>query len=363
MYSETQEASHMASEFGSKLKISVFGESHGTAVGVYISGLPAGERIDEDELLRFMSRRAPGKNKLSTPRKESDIPHILSGVKDGVIEGTPICAVIQNSDQHSSDYSEIADTPRPGHADLTAFIKWGGTADMRGGGHFSGRLTAPLCIAGGIAKQILARKGIYIGAHLASVGSVCDDSFPLSPTKELFDEIARKDLPVISETAKEKMKEEILSASSDGDSVGGCIECSCIGIPEPMFDGVENRIARAVFGIPAVKGLEFGAGFSAASLRGSENNDEFTIENGNIVSKTNNSGGILGGITNGMPLVFRAAIKPTPSISKPQNTVSLTKHETTVLKIRGRHDPCIAHRAVPVIEAVAALVIFDMILE
>ena len=357
----------MASEFGNIVKVSVFGESHGPAIGVYISGLPAGENIDEEELLRFMARRAPGKNPLSTQRKESDTPTFLSGVKDGIIEGTPICAVIKNSDQHSADYSALADKPRPGHADLTAYMKWHGSADMRGGGHFSGRLTAPLCIAGGIAKQILARKGIYVGAHLASVGTVNDEVFPLHPTKELFAEIADKDLPVISETAGEKMRAEILSARENCDSVGGCIECSCIGVPaglgDPMFDGVENRIARAVFGIPAVKGLEFGSGFSAIASRGSENNDSLTVENGRIVSETNNAGGILGGITTGMPIVFRAAIKPTPSIALPQKTVSLSKNETTVLEIKGRHDPCIAHRAVPVIEAVAALVILDMITE
>ena len=357
----------MASEFGNILKISVFGESHGTAIGAYISGLPAGERIDEEELFRFMSRRAPGKNKLSTQRKESDVPHFLSGVKDGIIEGTPICAVIKNSDQHSSDYSELADSPRPGHADLTAFFKWNGSADMRGGGHFSGRLTAPICIAGGIAKQILAKKGIFVGAHLAKVGSANDEAFPLSPTKELFYEIANKDFPVINDGAGEEMKAQILAAREDLDSVGGIIECACIGVPEglgdPMFDGVENRIARAIFGIPAVKGLEFGAGFACASMRGSENNDPLSIENGKVVSKTNNSGGILGGITSGMPIVFRTAIKPTPSISKPQETVSISKKENTVLQISGRHDPCIAHRAVPVVEAIAALVILDMILE
>ena len=357
----------MASEFGDKIKISVFGESHGPAIGVYISGLPAGEKIDEEELLRFMSRRAPGKNPLSTARKETDTPVFLSGVKDGVIEGTPICAVIKNSDQHSSDYSALSDKPRPGHADLTALFKWNGNADMRGGGHFSGRLTAPLCIAGGIAKQILARRGIYTGAHLASVGPVSDESFPLLPTKELFEELATKDLPVISDKAGEKMKAEILSAREDLDSVGGIIECACIGVPQglgdPMFDGVENRIARAVFGIPGVKGLEFGSGFAGSHSRGSQNNDSIIFGNDSIATETNNAGGILGGITTGMPIVFRIAMKPTPSIAKPQKTVSLSSGEAAVLEIKGRHDPCIAHRAVPVAEAVASLVILDMIAE
>ena len=357
----------MASEFGNSVKVSVFGESHGTAIGAYISGLPAGEKIDEEELIRFMSRRAPGKNSLSTQRKESDTPIFISGVNNGIIEGTPICAVIKNSDQHSADYSELADKPRPGHADLTANIKWKGNADMRGGGHFSGRLTAPLCIAGGIAKQILSRKGIYVGAHLSSVGSAADENFPLFPSKELFLEIAEKDLPVISDNAGEKMKAEILSAREDGDSVGGCIECACIGVPaglgDPMFDGVENRFAKAIFGIPAVKGLEFGSGFASARSRGSKNNDPLTALNGKVTSETNNAGGILGGITTGMPIVFRAAIKPTPSIAKAQKTISLSSGENTILEIKGRHDPCIAHRAVPVMEAVAALVILDMIME
>ncbi|MDD6261830.1 MAG: chorismate synthase [Clostridiales bacterium] len=357
----------MSSDFGKNLRISVFGESHGRAIGVYIDGLPAGERIDAEELQRFMDRRAPGKNRLSTSRKETDAPTFLSGIVDGVIGGTPVCAVIQNSDQHSSDYSELADKPRPGHADLTAFLKWHGSADMRGGGHFSGRLTAPLCVAGGIAKQILARRGIFVGAHLASVGTVCDEAFPMLPSPELFESIAKKAFPVISDEAGERMQAEIRSAAESCDSVGGVIECSAIGLPpglgSPMFSGAENRLAGALFGIPAVKGVEFGSGFEGAKSRGSVNNDPFTVENGRIATATNNSGGILGGITTGMPLVLRVAVKPTPSIAVPQNTVSLSKMEPAELRIKGRHDPCIAHRAVPVVEAVTAAVILDMILE
>ena len=355
----------MSSEFGKKLKISVFGESHGTAIGVYITGLPEGFKIDEEALQKFMDRRAPGKNSLSTSRKEADRPVFLSGVKDGIIEGSPVCAVIYNSDQHSSDYSEILDKPRPGHADLTAFLKWHGSADMRGGGHFSGRLTAPLCIAGGIAKQILAGYGIFVGAHIAEVGGICDDKFPLYPDARLFDAIAEKAFPVINDDAGEKIREKILEVREKGDSVGGIIECAVTGVPaglgEPMFDGIENRLAAAIFGIPAVKGIEFGAGFDTAKMLGSENNDPITVNNGVFATETNNSGGILGGISNGMPIVFRTAIKPTPSIALEQNTVSLSTGTPAKLTVKGRHDPCIAHRAVPVVEAVAAVTILDMI--
>ena len=357
----------MSSEFGKILKVSVFGQSHGTAIGVNIDGLPAGEEIDLEELQCFLDRRRPGKSPLSTARNEGDVPEILSGLLDGKTCGAPLCAVIRNSDQHSKDYSELADKPRPGHADYTAWVKWKGHADMRGGGHFSGRLTAPLCIAGGIAKQILARRGIYVGAHLDSVGTVCDEHFPLFPTRELFEEIAAKPFPALDDASGIRMQDVILAAKSALDSVGGVIECAAIGLPaglgDPMFDGVENRLAAALFGIPAVKGVEFGAGFAASARRGSENNDSFVVKSGKIAAGTNHAGGILGGITTGMPLVLRAAFKPTPSIGKPQKTVSLSAAENTELQIHGRHDPCIAHRAVPVVEAVTACVLLDLLLE
>ena len=357
----------MSSEFGKILKVSVFGQSHGTAIGVNIDGLPAGETIDLEELQRFLDRRRPGKSPLSTARNEGDVPEILSGLLDGKTCGAPLCAVIRNSDQHSKDYSELQDKPRPGHADYTAWVKWKGFADMRGGGHFSGRLTAPLCIAGGIAKQILARRGIYVGAHLDSVGTAADAHFPLFPTRELFEEIAAKPFPTLSDNDGARMQDVILAAKSALDSVGGVIECAAIGLPaglgDPMFDGVENRLAAALFGIPAVKGVEFGAGFNAAARRGSENNDPFAVENGRIAAVSNNAGGILGGITTGMPLTLRVAVKPTASIAKEQQTVSLSKLEDTQLQIHGRHDPCIAHRAVPVVEAVTATVLLDLLLE
>ncbi|MCI6321488.1 MAG: chorismate synthase [Clostridiales bacterium] len=357
----------MSSEFGNILRVSVFGQSHGKAIGVNIDGLPAGEPIDLEELNAFLDRRKPGKSPLSTARKESDTPVFLSGLENGVTCGFPLCAVIENSDQHSSDYSELADKPRPSHADYTARVKWGGHADMRGGGHFSGRLTAPLCIAGGIAKQILARRGIFVGAHLAAVGTENDAPFPLHPTAELFDAIAAKPFPVVDDGAGDRMQALILEARQDLDSVGGIIECAAIGLPaglgDPMFGGVENRLAAALFGIPAVKGVEFGLGFGSSRLRGSENNDPFTVENGTVVTASNRAGGILGGITTGMPVTLRTAIKPTPSISRPQQTVRLSAMESAELVIRGRHDPCIAHRAVPVVEAVTATVLLDLLLE
>ncbi len=357
----------MSSEFGNIIRVSVFGQSHGKAIGVVVDGLPAGEAIDLEELQRFLDRRRPGTGPLSTARKETDVPEFLSGLEGGKTCGAPLCAVIKNADQHSKDYGELADKPRPGHADFTAWAKWGGHADMRGGGHFSGRLTAPLCVAGGIAKQILARRGIFVGAHLASVAGICDRPFPLYPTAALFSEIAAKPFPVLDGEAGERMRAAILDAKNDLDSVGGVIECAATGLPpglgEPMFGGVENRLAAALFGIPAVKGVEFGEGFRAAELRGSENNDPFTLEDGEIRAETNRAGGILGGITTGMPLVLRAAVKPTPSIGRPQKTVRLSAMEAAELAIHGRHDPCVAHRAVPVAEAVTAAVLLDLLLE
>ena len=357
----------MSSEFGKLLRISVFGQSHGKAIGVNIDGLPAGETIDMDELNAFLARRRPGTSALSTSRKEKDQPIFLSGLMDNVTCGTPLCAIIENQDPHSPDYDALLDKPRPSHADYTAWVKWGGHADMRGGGHFSGRLTAPLCIAGGIAKQILARRGIHVGAHLASVGTEQDVAFPLHPTQELFDTIARKPFPVVVDERGTRMQELILRTRESLDSVGGVIECAAIGLPaglgDPMFDGIENRLAAALFGIPGIKGVEFGLGFGSSRLYGSENNDPFTVENGEIVTASNRAGGILGGITNGMPVTLRVAVKPTPSISLSQRTVSLSGTTPSELVIQGRHDPCIAHRAVPVVEAVTAAVLLDLIME
>lgn len=358
----------MSSEFGNTLRIGVFGESHGRAIGVTMQNLPAGEDVDLNALEAFLDRRKPGKNALSTARHEPDRPVFLSGLLEGKTTGSPLCAIIENRDARSRDYAELADKPRPGHADYTAYLKWVGQADMRGGGHFSGRLTAPLCIAGGIAKQILARKNIFVGAHLAAVAGIADEAFPLHPTQAQFDEIAGKDFPVIDDAKGCDMQEAILAASHAGDSVGGVIECAAIGVPggigNPMFDGIENRLSAAIFGIPAVKGLEFGAGFAATTMHGSENNDPYRMDDaGSITTTTNHAGGILGGISTGQPIVLRVAMKPTPSIAKPQLTVSLSRMENAELIVHGRHDPCVAHRAVPVVEAVTALVLLDFLLE
>ncbi len=429
----------MSSDFGEKIKISIFGESHSPAVGVVIDGINAGEKIDMDELGKFLTRRAPGRSEFSTGRQEADKTEILSGIVDGVTTGTPISAIIRNQDGNPKDYEDIRNTPRPSHADYAAYVKYGKSHDFRGGGHFSGRLTAPLCIAGGICKQILARKGITIGAHIASVADIEDDRFDsVRVNEQEILGIANKGFPVINEKSGDTIKKEILDAKAAGDSVGGTVECCILGMPagigEPMFDGIENSIAKIIFGIPAVKGIEFGAGFGSSRMRGSENNDPIYVdsdvtatesssmssrnnatihadtaytdantdavgngydsphnneitysshpENQNtesvvipdkiagtqrnddinfVKTRTNNSGGITGGLTNGMPIIFTAAFKPTPSIALEQETVDLSTGENTTIKINGRHDPCIVPRAVPCVEAAVAVAILDLI--
>lgn len=349
----------MSSSYGENIRMTIFGQSHSAAIGVALEGIPAGESVDLEQLGRFLSRRAPGRNEYSTARREADMPEFLSGIKNGVTCGAPIAAIIRNTDTRSGDYANIALTPRPGHADYTARVKFGGAEDQAGGGHFSGRLTAPLCIAGGICLQILRRQGIEVISRIAEIGGAADEG-------ELVCSTAEKPFPVVSDECGERMRAVIAKAKAEGDSVGGVIECAVTGLPaglgEPMFGGMENRIAAAVFGIPAVKGIEFGAGFSAARLRGSENNDPYCVRDGKISTASNNCGGILGGITNGMPLVFRAAIKPTPSIAKPQQTVNLSTGEAETLRIAGRHDPCIVPRAVPCMEAAAAIAVYDALL-
>lgn len=353
----------MSSTYGENLKLSIFGQSHGVAIGMTLDSIPAGLPVDTDALQIFLNRRAPGQNDWSTPRKEADRPEFLSGILDGFTCGAPIAAAIYNKSTRSGDYANLKDCPRPGHADLTAQIKYGGFQDAAGGGHFSGRLTAPLCIAGGLCKQWLEGMGIRVFAHIAAIAGISDTPFdPLAPDMDSI----QPDFPVINPDAGAQMRDAISAAKGDGDSVGGIVECAVTGLPagvgEPMFGGAESRIAQIVYGVPAVKGVEFGAGFSAANLRGSQNNDDYVISDGQIRTVTNNAGGILGGITTGMPLIFRAALKPTPSISRPQQSVSLSSGEMQELIVKGRHDPCIVPRAVPVIEAAAAIAIFDMIL-
>ena len=359
----------MKNTYGNNLTLSVFGGSHDSEIGMTLAGFPQGMRLDREALYALMARRAPGSTPLGTPRREADLPIFTEGLdENSVTTGKVVRAVIRNENTRSSDYSFIYDTPRPGHADYAALQKYGNGVDLRGGGRFSGRLTAPLCIAGGLCLQYLKEKGIRIGAHIASVGAVKDAAFdPVTADTALFDRLAAQPLAVIDENAGEKMAAAIREARAAGDSVGGTVECMITGLPvglgEHMFDGVEGRLSSALFSIPAVKGVEFGAGFAVAQMLGSENNDPFVTDGKNVRTETNNCGGILGGMTNGMPVIFRIAVKPTPSIAREQRTVSLQKMENTTFKIGGRHDPCILPRVVPVVEAVAAIAVMDLLLD
>ena len=355
----------MSSTWGEKVKISVFGESHGNGIGVVIDGLPSGFKIDREKLLVQVGRRAPGGDLTSTPRKESDLPKIMSGVLNGVTTGAPLCAVIKNTNTRSGDYANLMTCPRPGHSDYTAFVKYNGFNDISGGGHFSGRLTAPLVFAGGICRQILEEKGIKIGGHISEIAGIRDKSFdPVNIDSQLIDRLSSEKFPLIDKSVEEKMRNAVEEARLDLDSVGGIVECAVIGLPAglggPMFGGVEGLIASAIFGVPAVKGIEFGKGFGLAQMRGSQSNDPFEYSAGKVVTKTNNCGGILGGITNAMPVVFRACIKPTPSIAKEQDTVDLQKKCNAKLSVQGRHDPCIVPRAVSVIEACTAVALMNL---
>lgn len=358
----------MSSVWGNNIKLSIFGESHGAAIGINIDGLPPGIELDMDEINFEMQRRVPGKNKTSTARKETDQVEILSGYFNNKTTGSPLCAIIRNKDNISKDYEKIKDTPRPGHADFTGNAKYLGFNDNRGGGHFSGRLTAPLVFAGAIAKQILKTKNIIIGSHVKSIYDISDESFNKTMLKaELLNELRHKKLPVINDTKGQEMEEAILNAKEDLDSVGGIIEVGVInplvGIGSPFFESVESRISHMIFSIPGVKGIEFGAGFDISAMKGSEANDEFYIDDGQVKTYTNNNGGILGGITSGMPIIFRVAMKPTPSIAKAQRTVNMETMENIEIQVSGRHDPCIVLRALPVVEAATALVILDMIMD
>ncbi|WP_102337501.1 chorismate synthase [Collinsella provencensis] len=360
----------MASVYGNVLHLSIFGQSHSPAIGCSLDGIPAGIPVDMERLQAFLNRRAPGRSGTATARREGDIPEIIAGVTDGYTNGAPIAAIIRNTNTRSRDYDELRRIPRPGHADYPAQVKYRGFQDVAGGGHFSGRLTAPLCIAGGIALQALETKGIRIAAHIANLGP---EGIPDTALNNLeLDEtqlkaILSNPLPCIDAQAAEHMHACILEAKNNLDSVGGVVECAAYGVPaglgDPMFDGIENRIARIAFGIPAVKGIDFGAGFSAAYLRGSQNNDAYRMVEDRVAPQTNNAGGILGGITTGMPIVWQMAVKPTPSIGMPQHSVDLAAGEDADLVVHGRHDPCIVPRAVPVAEAACALALLDAMLE
>ena len=343
------------------MKYTIFGESHGPAIGVVLEDVPSGIRLDLDRIAFELARRAPGKNPLSTARKEADQPEILSGLFEGRTTGTPLCAVIATSDQHSRDYAATKDLARPGHADFTGFVRYHGCNDYRGGGHFSGRLTAPLVFAGAVAKQILARKGICVGAHIVQIEGVSDRPFREGDlTPEGFAALAEKEFPTLGDGEGAAMQAAILRAREEQDSVGGAIECAVFGLPAglgaPDFGrNVEGIFAQYLFAVPAVKGVDFGAGVAFSLMRGSEANDPFEVKDGRVVTKTNHAGGVNGGITNGMPVTFEVTIRPTPSIALPQESVDLRTGEETEIEIKGRHDPCIVPRAVPVIEAAAAL--------
>lgn len=349
------------------MRYSIFGESHGSAIGVVLEQVPPGLVLDREAISKEMARRAPGKSPLSTARKEADVPEILSGVFDGKTTGTPLCAIIHNSDHHSKDYAKTRFLARPSHGDYTGFVRYQGCNDYRGGGHFSGRLTAPLVFAGAVAKQLLAQRGITVGAHISQIGTVKDKSFAdtqLTPT--LFQTLSEKAFPTVDDQAGAAMQAEILQAREELDSIGGAIQCAVLGLPVGVGSpdlgcNVEGVLAQHLFAVPAVKGISFGAGFEFASMRGSQANDPFYMDGGQVKTRTNHSGGVNGGISNGMPVLFQVAIRPTPSIGQEQNTINFSTMEDAKLTIQGRHDPCIVHRAVPVIEAAAALAICELL--
>lgn len=358
----------MSSTWGKNIRISIFGESHGKAIGVNIDGLPPGVELNFDLIKREMERRAPGRKTTSSKRQEDDEIEILSGYFNNRTTGTPLCAIIRNTDVRSRDYSLMEDIMRPSHGDYPGHIRYKGYNDYRGGGHFSGRLTAPLVFAGDIAKQILSQNGIIIGSHILSIGNVKDENFDYINTREedLLN-LWNSDLPVIDNKKAKEIKDLILKVKEEQDSIGGTIETMVLnlspGIGSPFFDSIESTIASLLFSVPGVKGVEFGKGFGISKMKGSEANDEMYIEEGQVKTYTNNNGGILGGISNGMPIIFRTAFKPTPSIGKQQNTIDINKRENTQLEIEGRHDPCIVPRAIPVVEAVAALALLDLIMD
>lgn len=358
----------MSSLIGKHIKLSIFGESHGKMIGCTLHDLPAGEEIDLDAINAQMARRAPGNDATATPRKESDLPRIVSGFLGGKTTGTPLTAIIVNENTRSSDYNAQMSVPRPSHADYTGYIRYNGANDIRGGGHFSGRLTAPIVFAGSLCRQILKRRGITVGAHIYSIADVKDTPFDtLCVSDALLEKLSNQSFALIDETKETEMRDKVAKAKENGDSVGGIIELAVTGLPvgigSPMFDGVENALAQAIFGIPAVKGLEFGDGFKLASMRGSEANDSlYYNENGDLCYLSNHNGGILGGITTGAPLILRVAIKPTPSIATEQASIDLTTNSNTTTTIKGRHDPCIVPRAVSVLEATVAHTLLDLII-
>lgn len=357
----------MSGVWGNKIKYSIFGESHGTGIGIIIDGLPAGIKLELDMLKAELDRRKPGTAEFTTTRKEEDSFEILSGFFNDNTTGAPLCVFIRNSNQHSGDYEQQRELIRPGHADYTAYVKSNGFNDYRGGGHFSGRLTATVVFAGAVAKQLLAARGIIIASHILSIGAEKDVSFMDINLSELnLNQLTHSHFPTIDTAVGEAMRNAIDKVKSAGDSIGGIIECAAIDIPAgigaPFFDSLESSISHLVFSIPGVKGIEFGDGFEIARKKGSQANDQYYASENYIKTTTNHNGGILGGISNGMPLIFRVAFKPTPSIAIEQNTVNISTMENTTINIKGRHDPCIVPRAIPVVEAAAAMAILDHLL-
>ena len=356
----------MSSCFGQYLKLSLFGQSHGEAIGITLDGFPAGMTIDMEALQRHMARRAPGSSKLTTPRKEADTPELLSGCLNGRTTGQPLTAIIRSSNTRSADYGESVDLVRPGHADYTGHVRYFGFEDFRGGGHFSGRLTAPIVFAGSLCRQWLAAQGVTVACHVQQLGSLHDKSFLDAPEAGDTPVEALMDmpLPTLRTALSSQMEQLVLEAREAGDSVGGVLECRVDGLPAglgaPFFDSVESVLSHLMFSIPAVKGVSFGEGFGFAELRGSQANDVFRMDGSHVVTETNRCGGILGGITTGMPMVFRCVIRATPSIAKEQDTVSLQRGENAKLSVHGRHDPCILPRAVPVVESMAAIGIMEL---
>ncbi len=357
----------MSGMWGQALRLSIFGESHGEAIGMVVDGLPPGMPVDGEEIARDMARRAPGRDKTSTPRKEADAVRIVSGVHDGRTTGAPICGMIENTNTRSADYGEMTTLARPGHADYSGFVRYQGHNDVRGGGHFSGRLTAPLVFAGALARQFLQEKGVTAGAHIARIGAVDDECFdPMQVSQEELVALRASDFPLLRPVQETAMREQVESARVAQDSIGGIVECAAVGLSpgwgHPFFDSVESLVAHLLFSVPAVKGVEFGDGFALSQQRGSEANDSFYMDGERVKTRTNHNGGLNGGITNGMPLVLRAAIKPTSSISQEQQTIDYREKKDAVLRVRGRHDPCIVLRAVPVVEAALMLGLTEVIL-
>ena len=358
----------MSGNWGNHLKLTIFGESHGGGIGMVVDGLPAGMEVDENAIAFDMARRAPGGDEAATARKEGDTVELLSGVYKGRTTGTPISGLIRNKDTRSGDYAQHSSLARPSHADYTGFVRYGGYNDPRGGGHFSGRLTAPLVFAGALVRLWLAQQGVTVGAHILSIGSEEEQGFDSCAIEaHQLEALRQARFPVLEEGSEERMRAVIMQAKAQADSVGGVIECAAVGVPagwgSPFFDSVESTAASLLFSIPAVKGIEFGGGFALAAMRGSAANDPLRIEEGKVITTSNNNGGIVGGITNGMPIVVRAAFKPTPSIGIEQDTVDLTKYENAKVTVHGRHDPCIVVRAVPVVEAALLIALAERALE